>query len=280
MRLLHRVKKMQQLKKARIAIFCIIISIVAIIIACYYFMYLAKSPFYEILEVVKEKKLDIEVCYFDNRTNPLNPAKANILDSIYEYCNGTKKEPNTKTHHHKIPYETYKSALQKANIPKSIPAKNAKPLANNKETIRLSNAVAVFFSKDSTPMYEVRLGVCPKINGQNYEYDEDFYALLESIASIQEPQRAKRILTHKKLDSTYRVFHIKGISCVDSYMTYSEQYCARDKQIQTAEMIYYDCLDFTDIDKEQCKIKRDKNIEFANKKSYKNAQGECLLSLD
>ena len=234
---------------------------VAIFFVCYYFIYIAKSPFYTILQDVQDKTLDMEVCYFMY-------AKHNFAEikDLYAYCNSSKPQANLKHYHHKIYYETYKNTLQDAlkNSNSKIPANLTKPLDIKADTFsEVYGTVAVFFSKDSTPMYEVRLGVCPKINGQSYEYDEDFYALLESIASIQEPQRAKRILTNKQSNYLhYATYHIDKMSCQDSYMLAKEVYFSRDRQLESIEKNYYECLDFSTRSEAECIARRKEKLWF------------------
>ncbi|ETD24175.1 hypothetical protein [Helicobacter macacae] len=140
--------------------------------------------------------------------------------------------------------------------------------------------MAIFFTKDSKPIYEIKLGICPKINGKNYEYNEDFYATLESIVATQDPARAKRILTYKKSNSSYYdIYHIESMSCVDSYESESVKYCSPQSQRQMIEKAYYECLDFWWESKSECEIKRKKDMDFINK-YYENIQGECIFSLD
>ena len=262
---------MKKIKKIYIVIFCVFVCLIAL--AYYYhFIYLAKSPFYALLQEVEDKKLDMEVCYFMS-----SQKNAKALGDIYSFCKD-KKEKNL--YHRKIRYEQYKKALKNAKIPKKIPAQKTMLLENDKDTIRFYSGVAIFFSKDSKPIYEIKLGVCPKINGKNYEYNEDFYATLEAIVATQDPARAKRILTYKKSNpSYYHTYHIEGVSCVDSYVAESTKYCSPQRQIQMIEEVYYECLDFWGKSKDECEIKRKKDMDFIYK-YHENIQGECIFSLD
>lgn len=237
---------MKKIKKNYIAIFCAFVCL-AVLVYYYYFICLSKSPFYALLQDVEDKKLDMEVCYFMS-----SQKNTKALSDIYSFCKD-KKEKNL--YYHKIRYEYYNEALKNAKIPKKIPTQKTMLLENNKDMIGLDNGVAIFFTKDSKPIYEIKLGICPKINGKNYEYNEDFYATLESIVATQDPARAKRILTYKKSH-----IHNDKTSCLDFYIAKKEKYFLHDKRVQAIEKVYYDCLDFINTDKKECKARRERDM--------------------
>lgn len=267
---------MKENQKTYIATFCIIGCVMTFLAYCYYFIHLSKSPFYELLQEVEDKRLDMEVCYFEYALHNFRK-----IPDIYTFCNDDKQSNkakyNLKQYHHKTNYDTYKSALQSVlkNSAQKLPTKKAKPLKSNIETLEgFYGGVAIFFTRDSKPIYEIKLGVCPKINGKNYEYNEDFYAALESIASTQDPARAKRILTYKKS----RIYNDKT-SCLDFYIAKKEKYFLRDKRAQAVEKVYYDCLDFISTDKKECETRREKDMwvlenEFDEDKERKYFLGE------
>lgn len=256
---------MKKIKKIYIAIFCVFVCLL-VLVYYYYFIYLSKSPFYALLQDVEDKKLDMEVCYFMN-----SQKNAEMLNNIYSFCTD-KKEKNL--YYHKIRYGQYNEALKNAKIPKKIPTQKTMLLENNKDMIGLDNGVAIFFTKDSKPIYEIKLGICPKINGKNYEYNEDFYATLESIVATQDPARAKRILTYKKSR-----IHNDKTSCLDFYIAQKEKYFLRDKRVQAIEKVYYDCLDFISTDKKECEARKERDMwvlenEFDEDKERKYFLGE------
>ena len=269
-------------KKQKLLTFCALVCIafaLAAVILSYHFIYLAKSPFYTLLQEVEDKKLDMEVCYFEYALHNFRK-----IPDIYAFCNdgkqSNKAKYNLRQYHKKIRYDTYKSALQNAikNSAQKLPTKETKPLKSDIETLEgFYGGVAIFFSKDSKPIYEIKLGVCPKINGKNYEYNEDFYATLEAIVATQDPARAKRILTYKKSNPKYRIYDDK--SCLDSYIAQKEKYFLRDKRAQAVEKVYYDCLDFIGTDKKECEARREKDMwvlenEFDEDKERKYFLGE------
>lgn len=266
---------MKKIKKIYIAIFCAFVCL-AVLVYYYYFICLSKSPFYALLQDVEDKKLDMEVCYFEYALHNFKK-----ITNIYTFCNddrrSNKAKYNLKQYHQKIRYDTYKSSLQNAikNSTQKLSTKETKPLRSDIETLEgFYSGVAIFFTKYSKPIYEIKLGICPKINGKNYEYNEDFYATLESIVATQDPARAKRILTYKKSH-----IHNDKTSCLDFYIAKKEKYFLHDKRVQAIEKVYYDCLDFINTDKKECEARRERDMwvlenEFDEDKERKYFLGE------
>lgn len=240
----------------------VVIVLVLICAKVAFFVYIKDrdKTFYEMLQDIKDKKMDMEVCYM-----PLNYDKESI-DSLYEYCKNdniqdTNGNPLT-FYHHQVPFESYEHILQ------NIYAQSLETAKIRSDIIAplYNNDVFVFFTKDNQALYSVFLGQCPRINGQNYEYNQNLYTLLESMIATQDSIRAKRILSSR---SNVALLRPSDKSCMEAYISRVQEAHNLDNLLQKAQERFYHCIDFTD-NKERCQMALQRDEDYANKKALLN----------